>query len=127
LKPDRRKTGCVWDCGSDGGSKWFVLRNALKWSFFYFKKIIFDISTSKRSENIKKIHFKQKKSKIKGTRFAPRSQTCLYLDNKKWTKNTLNMSIFLNQSTHGDDWTVKHMLFIVWLKYAMLIVIDGEY
>jgi hypothetical protein len=49
----------------------------------YFLKIIFDINTSKRSENIKKIHFKQKKSKIKGTRFAPRSQTCLYLDNKK--------------------------------------------
>jgi len=30
--------------------------------FFYFLKIIFDISTSKRYENIKKkIHFKQKK------------------------------------------------------------------
>ena len=33
----------------------------------YFLKIIFDINTSKRSENIKKIHFKQKKSKFKGT------------------------------------------------------------
>ena len=32
--------------------------------FFYFLKIIFDISTSKQSENIKKIHFKQKKIKI---------------------------------------------------------------
>jgi hypothetical protein len=35
--------------------------------FFYFLKIIFDISTSKQSENIKKIHFKQKKLKFLGT------------------------------------------------------------
>jgi hypothetical protein len=28
--------------------------------FFYFFKIIFDISTSKQSENIKKKYFKQK-------------------------------------------------------------------
>ena len=33
----------------------------------YFLKIIFDINTSKRSENIKKIHFKQNKSKFKET------------------------------------------------------------
>jgi hypothetical protein len=45
----------VWDCGSSGGSKCFSLRNASKWSFFYFLKIIFDIRTSKRSETIKKL------------------------------------------------------------------------
>jgi len=44
----------VWDCGSGGGSKYFSLRNASKWSFFYFLKIIFDIRTSKRSETIQK-------------------------------------------------------------------------
>jgi len=43
---------------------------------FSFLKIIFDISTSKRSENIKKIHFKQKQFlKFEETRFAPHSQT----------------------------------------------------
>jgi hypothetical protein len=31
---------------------------------FYFKKIIFDISISKQSENIKKNYFKQKKISI---------------------------------------------------------------
>jgi len=43
---------------------------------FSFFKIIFDINTSKRSENIKKNYFKQKTiSKFLGTQFAPHSQT----------------------------------------------------
>jgi hypothetical protein len=33
-------------------------------NFFYFLKIIFDISTSKPSEKIKKNYFKQKKIKF---------------------------------------------------------------
>jgi hypothetical protein len=65
--------GLVWDCGSDSvsgsGSKGFSLRNASKWNFFHFLKIIFDISTSKRSENIKKkfILSKKKNSNFLGT------------------------------------------------------------
>jgi hypothetical protein len=48
--------------------------------FFYFLKIIFDISTSKRSENIKKTHFMKKKLNFERTRFAPHSQTlCNYV------------------------------------------------
>jgi hypothetical protein len=44
--------------------------------FFYFLKIIFDISISKRSEKIKKkIILSKKKLNFVGTRFAPRSQT----------------------------------------------------
>jgi len=43
---------------------------------FYFLKIIFDISTSKRSENIKKNHFKQKKIKIFGTKHSYSGLTC---------------------------------------------------
>jgi hypothetical protein len=39
--------------------------------FFYFLKIIFEISTSKRFENIKKINIFFKK-KIEGTWFQPR-------------------------------------------------------
>jgi hypothetical protein len=27
---ERRLLRCVWDCGSDDGSKYFFLRNALK-------------------------------------------------------------------------------------------------
>jgi hypothetical protein len=40
-------------------------------NFFKYLKNYFDISTSKRSEKIKKLN----KSKFKGTWFAPRSQT----------------------------------------------------
>jgi len=40
-------------------------------NFLKFLKNYFDISTSKRSEKIKKLN----KSKFKGKRFAPRSQT----------------------------------------------------
>jgi hypothetical protein len=42
---------------------------------FYFLKIIFDISTSKRFKNIKKNYFKQKKLKSFKIWFALRSQT----------------------------------------------------
>jgi hypothetical protein len=42
--------------------------------FFYFKKIIFDISISKRSKNIKKIILNKNKIKFEGIQFAPRSQ-----------------------------------------------------
>jgi hypothetical protein len=45
----------VWDCSSGCGLKCFLSRNALKW--FFFKKIIFDISTYKQFEKIKKIIF----------------------------------------------------------------------
>jgi hypothetical protein len=47
----------VWNCGSDDDSKYFLLRNTLK--CYFFKKIILNISISKRSENIKKIIFKK--------------------------------------------------------------------
>jgi hypothetical protein len=39
---------------------------------FYFKKIIFEINTSKRSEKIKNIYiFSKNKIKFEGTRFQP--------------------------------------------------------
>ena len=45
----------VWDCGIDYSSKYFFKKKYIKIIFFIFKKkIIFEISTSKRSENIKK-------------------------------------------------------------------------
>ena len=44
--------------------------------FFYFLKIIFNISTSKWSKNIKNINFKQKKLIFLKTRIGPRFQTC---------------------------------------------------
>jgi hypothetical protein len=47
----------------------FSFRNILKWSFFIFKKIIFNISISKRSKNIKKIIL-NKKNKIFGHEHA---------------------------------------------------------
>jgi hypothetical protein len=43
--------------------------------FFYFLKIIFEISTSKRSKTKKKLNFCKKKLIFLKTRFAPRSQT----------------------------------------------------
>ena len=45
---------CVWYCDSGGDSKCFLLKNTSKLKKNYFLKIIFNISTSKRSENIKK-------------------------------------------------------------------------
>jgi hypothetical protein len=53
---------CVWKCGCDCFSKCFLLGNASKY-FFYFLKIIFDISASKWSENTKKILIWSKKNK----------------------------------------------------------------
>ena len=49
------KFRAVWDCGSGCDSKYFLLKNILKW--YFFKKNIFEISISKRSENIKKYIF----------------------------------------------------------------------
>jgi len=43
-----------------------------------FLKIIFDISTSKSSENIKFFILSKNKIKFEGMRFAPRSQTHPY-------------------------------------------------
>jgi hypothetical protein len=45
----------VWNCDNDDNLKCFFLEIYQNKLFFYFKKIIFDISTSKRSENIKKL------------------------------------------------------------------------
>ena len=45
----------VWYCDSGGNSKCFLLKNVSK-----LKKIIFDISSSKRSENIKKFILNKK-------------------------------------------------------------------
>ena len=42
----------VWKCGYDCFSKYFLLENALK--YIFLKKIIFDISALKWSENTKK-------------------------------------------------------------------------
>jgi hypothetical protein len=46
--------------------------------FLFLKKIIFDISTLKRSKNTKKILIlsKNKIQNFLGTRVGPRSQTC---------------------------------------------------
>jgi hypothetical protein len=44
----------VWKCGCGYFSNIFLFRNASKWCFFYFLKIIFDINASKWSENTKK-------------------------------------------------------------------------
>ena len=44
----------VWNCNSDVGSKYFFVQKYIKIKFFYFLKIIFNISTLKQSENIKK-------------------------------------------------------------------------
>jgi len=56
----------VWNCDNDDNLKCFFLEIYQNKLFFYFKKIIFDISTSKRSENIKKIILSKKnKNKIK--------------------------------------------------------------
>jgi len=43
----------VWQCGCGCFSNSFSCRNACQWFFFYFLKIIFDISTSKRSKKYK--------------------------------------------------------------------------
>ena len=48
-------SGFVWDCDSNNSLKYFLIRNVLKWFFFYFLKIIFNFSTLKLSENIKNI------------------------------------------------------------------------
>jgi hypothetical protein len=45
----------VWNCNSDVSSKYFFVYKYIKIKFFYFLKIIFDISISKQFENIKKI------------------------------------------------------------------------
>jgi len=50
----------VWYCDSGGDSKCFLLKNASKLKKNYFFKIIFDISSSKRSENIKKFILNKK-------------------------------------------------------------------
>ena len=75
----------VWNCGSDDGSKCFLLRK-IKINFFYVLKIIFDISTSKRSE---------KKSKFKRIRFVSRFQTHLITI----VKRVIGYKIFKNRST----------------------------
>ena len=50
----------VWKCGSGCFSKYFSFQKTLKY-IFYFLKIIFDISISKWSENIKNILIWNKK------------------------------------------------------------------
>jgi hypothetical protein len=37
-------TQCVWDCDNNDGSKYFLLRNALKYIFFIFKKLFLILS-----------------------------------------------------------------------------------
>ena len=64
----------VWNCSGGDSSKYFLLRNALKW-VFYFLKIIFDNSTSKRSENIKKNILSKTNSKFLKTWIVSRYQT----------------------------------------------------
>ena len=55
---------CWGQCSSiDSGLKYFLFKNILK-LFILFIKNIFNINTSKRYKNIKKIHFKQKKIQI---------------------------------------------------------------
>ena len=56
-KRKRKWLGPVWECGCGCFSKCFSCRNASKWYFFYFLKIIFEIITSKRSNTYKKINF----------------------------------------------------------------------
>jgi hypothetical protein len=56
--------------------KYFSCWNTLKWYFFYFKKIIFEINTSKRFKTHKKnlrTRFVPLRNCL-GTRFAPHSQ-----------------------------------------------------
>ena len=54
----------VWECGYCCFSKCFSLRK-VPIIFFYFLKIIFEISTSKWFENIKNILLQSKKKKFK--------------------------------------------------------------
>jgi len=63
-------------CSIDSGLKYFLFKNILK-LFFLFLKNIFNINTSKRYKNIKKIHFKQKKIKILRKRFLPSTKHTL--------------------------------------------------
>jgi len=71
-----RYTRPFWNCSSDYGSKCFSLKNTSRWYFFYFKKIIFDISASKWSKNTKKLLILNKtNSKILEMRVGPRFQT----------------------------------------------------
>jgi hypothetical protein len=44
----------VWECGCDYFFKVFFTRKCIKIIFFYFLKIIFNISASKLSKNTKK-------------------------------------------------------------------------
>jgi hypothetical protein len=44
-------SGNIWDYNSFDNLKYFLIKNILKY-FFYFLKIIFDINSSKRSKNI---------------------------------------------------------------------------
>jgi hypothetical protein len=57
--------GHVWKCSYSCLSKYFSCWNTLKWCFFYFLKIIFKISTSKRIKIYKKNLIFNKKKKFK--------------------------------------------------------------
>ena len=65
----------VWGCGCCCFSKCFSCRNTSKWCFFYFLKIIFDISTLKWSKNTKIYSFKKRRSKNSQILVWPQCQT----------------------------------------------------
>jgi hypothetical protein len=53
------------ECSNNYFLKYFFVLKYIKIIFFYLKKIIFDINTSKRSKNTKKNEFKVNKKILK--------------------------------------------------------------
>jgi len=78
----------------------FVLK-CIKMMFFYFLKIIFEISTSKRFKIYKKkLIFNKTKLNFGGTRIAPRSNRSLYYENEIITIKDSNMHRDNNLRNH---------------------------
>ena len=95
----------------------FVLK-CIKMMFFYFLKIIFEISTSKRFKIYKKkLIFNKTKLNFGGTRIAPRSNRSLYYENEIITIKDSNMHRDNNLRNHY----IKMNNFWLWIFITEII------